>query len=470
MKHPIQKKLIDVLLEPLAAIVFKIPEKARHLIFIVGGCILIAQVFCHNAGVWEARYLYQYTIGCVGFGLMILMLLKPGLTPAEFDYKVMIPWLGLGATVFISGLLHAYDYLPNALLYLIAYPIFFLAAGNQPTEQLFKWLHQISDLSFLVFCVVSLLLFPMGGSYYTGLFLNPNGEAFYLTVPYCCALCSLLYWKGSVFQRCKDFIVLGASAVFMFLCISRTGIMAILGATAAAFVLMVVIHRKEILRVLTKRWVPVVVAACLLVAGAVILEGALSRSPAASASASAEGSGVSSEQAPVEEGPSFLEKVLDRTRQKFNMDRSINQITSGRWYIWKGFLGELNLTGHSPEYRFKIYLGPEYMYRGEDGVVTNATSHMTILQFAYSNGIFAGLCFLLLNVIAGIKSVGFSLKYWKAPYGFFPMIMMVAFVLTTLFASCSSPFNYIITFYYFASLSPLMVKGKKIENQEEIST
>ena len=96
MKHPIQQICIDMLLEPLAKTVANIPNKLRQFLFVFGGCVLLFQHFLHSAGVWQVRYLYEYTIGCFGFGLMILMLLKPGLSPVDFDKKVMIPWFGLG--------------------------------------------------------------------------------------------------------------------------------------------------------------------------------------------------------------------------------------------------------------------------------------------------------------------------------------------------------------------------------------
>lgn len=224
MNYPIQRKFISLLLEPLAAVVSRLPDRARHLIFILGGCIISGQLLLMAAGVWQVRYLYQYTIGCVGLGLMILMLLKPNLSPVKFDYRVMIPWYGLGLMVFISGVLHAYDYFPDALLFLFAYPVFFIVAANNSRDQVFSWLHQVADLSFLAFFVISMLFFPMEGDWYTSFFTNQNGIPKFLSVCYCCALSSLLSQRGSIFRICKDFIVLGLSAALIYLTACRGGI------------------------------------------------------------------------------------------------------------------------------------------------------------------------------------------------------------------------------------------------------
>lgn len=479
MNHPIQQKLIDLFLEPLSKPLVKISDRGRHFIFILGGCLLFLQSFLHNSGVLEVRYLYEYIVGCIGLGLMILMLLKPGLSPIDFDYKVMIPWIGLGVMMFMSGVFHAYDYFPDALLILIAYPIFFLVSGNHSINRVFSWLHQIADISFVFFFLVSMLLFPMEGNYYSGLFINPNGLAFYLTIPYCCALASLLNPQKSWLHYCKDILISGLSFAFMYLSTSRTGIVSLAGTTVVVFVLAGIIYKKEIFSILWKRLMPVAVVVYLAIPGLVIMNESLAcfwvptapptieipiEVPEQAPTEKPEQEPTEKpEQEPTEEAPSFMEKVENRAETKFQLNRSINSITSGRWYIWKGFLGELNLTGHSPDYRFTYYLGQEYEHIGEKGMVESGTAHMTILQYAYSNGIIAGVCFLLLNLIAGIKSIWLALKQGKSSYGFFPVAMAAAFVLTSLFASCCSPFIYLITFYYFSSLSTLVSKGKKIE-------
>lgn len=463
MNYPIQSKLISLLLEPLAVAVSKLSGRARHLIFILGGCIISAQMLLMSAGIWQVRYLYQYTIGCVGLGLMILMLLKPELSPVEFDYKVMIPWFGLGLMVLISGVVQAYDYLPDALLYLFAYPVFFIVAANNSRDQVFSWLHQVADLSFLAFFVISMLFFPMEGEFYAGFFANQNGIPKFLSVCYCFALSSLLSQRGSIFEICKDFIVLGLSAAFIYLTTCRGGIIAILGSTVVAFVLTAVVYRKKIFLLLMKRWIPLVVVIYVAVPSVVFMNDKISyfwvpATPPVTDISSQPSVDVP-EQPPVIEEPNFLENIDKRTEQKFNVDRSLNSISSGRWYVWKGYLGELNMTGHSPEYRFKYYVGPEYEHLGENGILEmDVTAHMTILQFAYSNGILAGVCFLLINLIAGIKSVGYLLKHKEERYVFLPLVIAVAYGIQSLLASMNSPFGTLIAFYYFASLIPLVLK------------
>lgn len=462
-----------MLLEPLAKTVANIPNKLRQFLFVFGGCVLLFQHFLHSAGVWQVRYLYEYTIGCFGFGLMILMLLKPGLSPIEFDKKVMLPWFGFGMMVLLSGIVTAYDYLPNALLFLIAYPIFFLVGANQPKERLFGWLHQIADLSFLGFFVCSTLFFPMESTSYLSFFTNQNGTAAYLMVPFCCALCGLLNPVGSLFQRCKDLVVLGLSGAFLYLTTSRTVILAVLGASVVALFLAAVLYKREMFSYLIKRCVPMVVVVYLAIPGVVVLNENLSyfwvapvtpvvdeKIPEQSASQPPEQS-VSQppEQSSEEEQPSFQEAVEERNKQKFDITtkRSLNSLTTGRWYIWKAYVARLNWTGHTSE-RFTYYRGPEYEYLGDRVMAENPSAHMTILQFAYSNGVLAGLCFLLINLIAGIKSILYTLQHGKEPYGFFPVVLAAAFVLSSLFESKTSPISDIDTFYYLASLVPLTVK------------
>lgn len=443
----IQLLLIEKLLMPLAVQVCKIPAKVRNAMFQIAACSMFAVIFADNAGLPAFRYLYKFTVNCLAFGVMILMLLQPDIKPLLWSKKMTIPWFATGAVILIAGVTQSVDYLPEAALFLVGYPIFYLVAGNMPYEQVFRKFHLASDIAYVAFLLISLLFFPITGAKYSAFFDNQNGVCFYLLVPVSFGIAGIFSGESTLWKRSKDYLFTGTAIAIIFCTNSRTGLLSAIGACCAGFVMACIISGRERIWALIGRGIIVVccVAVCIpgIIIGSSLVRSILPESP-----------GSSSNDNWIKPGE-ILEQIDVINQDKYESDVSINQLTTGRWQIWKSYLAEIGLWGHDVDYRFSVNLGPEYEYKGE---LILPTAHMTILQFAYNYGFLAGAGYFLLNVIGGLKSLRFAwIKRGKA-YNIFPTVMAIAFAGVSLFSSCVNSMIYIITFYYYISLSPLIKK------------
>ena len=164
MEIKLQEKLIQWLLQPLANLMSRFSDKAREILFTAAGLMIALATFAlANGNLVSVRYLYLYTFDCLMMGLMMLALLPEKLQPVHFDKILLTPWLIMGLFVLIAGITKNEDVLPDAMLFLVAYPVFYIVAGNCGFRKILRMLLQIARLSFCVFWVLSFLFFPITG-------------------------------------------------------------------------------------------------------------------------------------------------------------------------------------------------------------------------------------------------------------------------------------------------------------------
>ena len=130
----IQHNLIRFLLKPLAEMMQRFSEKTRERLFIAAGLAIFVINFLYSGLVIQWRYLYTYVICCIFLGIMVLCSLSPDIKPVRLRGALLLPMLGTGAFMLFSGLINNVEYLPEAMLILVAYPVLYICWGNMERE------------------------------------------------------------------------------------------------------------------------------------------------------------------------------------------------------------------------------------------------------------------------------------------------------------------------------------------------
>ncbi len=432
-------KMAVFLLNPLSHTMERTDEKHKDAIFVAAGLLLFLGYFLCGSGIVNIRYLYYYVVGVAALGLMLVCSLRGPVKPVRFYKSAFAIWLVFGLLQFISGLLNSVDYLPEALLILLAYPMLFVAWNNMGFEKVFKLLIQVCTISFYFFIVVCLMLFPINGAHYSGLFSNPNKAAEYLTLVFCCLLVEIFAGQ-SVRKSVWNTVLIGICAAFLFYSNSRTGqvsaIFAFLG-----FTVMFAVTRGLKDRQFWIRCAGILLASAVCCFGLFYVFSLRQYIPLPANDIEKK---VFYH---IEKDAGGLNSVFEVTKAKTAIgDRSADQVSSGRISIWKVYFKKLNLLGH--ETGGALYIPARKNFY--------TTSHNYLLQNAYNHGIFTGIVAAVLMVFLGIKSILYGLKNRIGIYSLMPITITVAFGITSMLASPTISFWYMLLTYYYFVQGPLL--------------
>lgn len=241
----IQKILIQYLLNPIARVTERIPEKSRDRVFVLAGLGIFIQFFLRNMGVATYRMLMFFAIDCVFLGIMLLASLTGPVKPVRFKKPMAIFWFAAGLMILQSGILLNMDYLPEAVMLLAVYPVIFICWNSADRTRIFKLLIQICRVSAVLFLVASFLLAKIDYANYCGIFNNTNGCAGYLSVVCTCLLIEIIYAEKLNKKCIGDVILLGASVAILYYTNSRTGQLATLLIIAVCSLMFCRAHTRE---------------------------------------------------------------------------------------------------------------------------------------------------------------------------------------------------------------------------------
>lgn len=459
----VQQLLIRYLLDPLAKIMSRFPHKVKDTCFIAFFLCIIFLYMGRGAGLLDFRYVISYAFGCLGLGGMILCTLPSHIKPVVFRKSLLLIWLGIGALMLLSGILYNVDSLPEALLFLVAYPIIFIVWNQGDSAKIFKQLFRGIEISFWLYALVCLLFFPINAVRYSGLFDNVNGAAGYLALVAVCLLADCLLFEKLTGRRVRKLIALGICVALLLYTGSRTGILELAVAIVTAVVMCLIWLRKQRKHHFFRN--------LLLIAAAVVLffnttmyvlqfgytakNGVVSFVQSFFAESFGDTSGDTN---PDNNAPTMPSQPTIRPGDSAGLigdrldtdGKTLDQISTGRLQIWKGYLKQLNLFGHPDSGTVTI------SYEGTDK--TYHTTHMTVLQIAYENGIIAGILYLVFNLTAGIYSLLFALRHKDEPYAMIPLLICVAYGVYSLLANTGISFWYLCTLMYYLVQFPIMAK------------
>ena len=473
----IQKLLIQYLLMPLARLMEKVPERAREYLFVAGGLGVGFEIMRQNLELPSQRYLVYFVIGCVSLGIMILSTLRTDIKPVRFRKGISICWFGMGFMLLQSALRLNIDYIAEAIIFLVAFPVVFICWNNADRTQIFKLLLRIIKILAVVFMVASLLFARITKERYQGIFDNPNGAAELLMLTVGCQIVEILYAKKLDWRCLIDILILGCSVAVCYYTNSRTGYLGMIVAVCFAVGMYLLTHdRKEnlkcLIRVTATALVTVICVFNLVyvfqwrakldipfpdLSGESLRSFEVAENPAGAwddirMSAQTPTKGATEPEFSGIEGFRNVAKKKGETAGK-----SFDDISTGRLTLWTFYASDLNLFGHASVPTVFVPLTGQ----------TIGTPHMVILQFAYESGAFAGIFYFLLNLLSGLLTIGFAWKFRKEKYAVMPLVVTVVFGVGSLLSASTSALLYIITFYYYCVLFPVMVYQPVLENEKE---
>ena len=487
----IQQLLIKLVLAPLNSLMNRFPDKVRDLFFLTGGIGIVVHNFMRNMGLVNYRFLVFFAVNCVFLGLMILGGMGQQIKPVRFHKFLAICWFGIGLLMLQSGIQHNVDYLPEAVLFLVAYPVLFLCWANGDRTRIFRLLLVLCRIAAILFSLGSFVLAPIAPKQYAGMFTNTNMASYFLAVVYAGLTIHILYsrlhWK-----LLPDILLLGIVAALNYYSNSRTGTLGMICAVSAGLVCYGLTHKwTDILKCLPKiaacaaatvvcisslvfvfqlrvylplpyldqttgtlyfvtlpghETVPTDPVATDPVATDPVATEPSATDPAVTEPLATEPSETDSPTSPTFFDTSGFNELNDKKTS--HDDKTLDQYSTGRLSIWKAYASKLNLFGHDSTE--PIYV--DLLYK------EIRTTHMTILQVAYESGIFAGILYLLFNIGTGILSIRYALKRPAEPYAVMPLMFTLVFGVLSLLGSCGVSFWYMVTFYYYVVQFPIMAK------------
>lgn len=447
----IQKLLIRYILEPLAGLTHRFSQRLRDMGFVLAGLAIFGIFFARETRLLDSGYVVVYALSCLCLGLMILFSLKKGLKPVKFRPAPAICWFAVGGLMLLSGLTQNTDYIAEAALLLVAYPVCYIVWQNTGPGKLFHSICRIVRWSFVLYVVICLVFYPMENVRYRGLFENLNGAAAYLSLVCVCSLVDCLGQRKFTAALAARMLLLATALSLLFYTSSRTGILSFFVAAAVYLVWYALSNRKELGLYFFRNLATAALSFVLLFNTAIYvfqLPVLIESMEQVSQGPSSSQTGQKPQQKPqvdlIDPGES-----LDKINDRFDTEGlDANEISSGRLHIWEGYLQKLNLMGH-PDSGTVVPEGSKKEFH---------SAHMTVLQIAYENGAVAGVLYLAFNLIAGIYAICYALRNAKSPYGALPLMITVTYAVYSLLASTVTSFLYITTFVYYLVQFPILTE------------
>lgn len=492
----IQHSIIRYILLPLGRIMGRLSEKTKDRLFVLAGLGIFIYIFLYTASVIRWRYLYSFVLCCVFMGVMILCSITEEMKPIKFRLSVTVPWVLVGMFVLISGITQNVEYLPESMLFLVAYPILFLCWNNMEQEKVFTRLIRICRWSMLVFFLASWLLFEISTKRYGGSFKNVNTCALYLSLVSVCLLNAILYRHKFNWRCVLDILLFGITQAMVYYTNSRSGQLAVIVSIAIGIVIYLMTHRiRDNLQCMLRGTGCILISIVMIYSllyifqlrqylplpyyeksdrvfyfpdmweeklfapeeSQLIISGSENEVPSATEETIKEEDIESEEtlnKVTAKPGLSSYQEV--RENKKDTSGKTLDEISTGRVTIWSHYVKDLNLMGHKEIP--KLYI--------KDGKYEIRSTHMTILSVAYKSGIPAGIAYLCLNVSSGILGIWLAFRNRKNCYAVLPIMVILAFGACSLAESMDGSFSYMLTFYYYLTLFPMFQKGSLEEKKQ----
>lgn len=422
--------------------------------------------------------LIKCVVGAGLMGLIILFTFNGTGQPIKWNKPLAIIWFGLGLQQLVSGIFVSLEFLPMAMIWLVAFPVLFLVWNDRRDYiVLFREVAIAGNTCFVFLAVTSVVFYPMNVLQYGGFVNNPNGMGQWVTFAF--PLIVFLYYQEKNSQI-KKWLYRAELALILLLCFASKGRTAIFAVGLMGLVLLILrlVSCKNGFAYYARQGgmfllcVALVWVLCFVVnqvpqatpnvqpETATIGTVPLSEEPLDSSQESEENVPIqeieetnpTKSQVPTTpdtqqsvEGAmvtNFINRVLGLDKA----GDSLEDYSSGRIGIWVGALEAMNFLGHPSR---------EHIVTYRNGDVGNNV-HNVILQWCYDNGLVAGLLFTIMMIWAGILLMKRSLRKENlSDINSYMLIIHAGFTCTAMFASVNLPFLYLISFLYYLSFAVL---------------
>ncbi len=456
-------------------LISKVNSKAKDIVLFVSLFLAfsIMMFFNMQEGMFETAkigYKELYLINTALLCVVILFSMNGPLEKKEWNKLVYLPF-------FISGILITLP-IPDAtdrlatmcfgvLIWLI-FPALYLVWSNRGDyEKLFEITAKATLLCMVLFLLVNFIFNPIIPDWtgYQGVTGNANSIGIACVAMFVASM-ALVKPEGNMKYIYP--LLAGTALCFAWLAASRASMLAMLMVTLA----WVIGFRNK-----GKKALSVVLSLVLITASFAVLNTIthvissselqkqaeeLAEETATVETATAETGETDSTEATTEEATEVetADPIEDDyALQKITQSTDVNTASSGRIEIWKFYLSELGLMGHTREG------GEPYVPSAGDTV----SAHNTYLEIGYRSGIIAGLLYAFVAIYSAIYSFKyiFDRKRKDNKWIFVPLAVMAFGVMSNL-ERAIYPVEKIHIFMYFIALAPIIMKAgqKKGESKQ----
>lgn len=415
----------------------RLDEKTRKAIIIICVAVEVLSTYIYQCDEFFGFIYYampNFMVGAVCFTGIIIAGIDRRIEEIKVKKWPVYLMMLCGAAVFISGIHHfiTYSYMIMGLFMLLMMPAFLIVwGGRRDFDRLFGTIAGTITIFFIAFVIVNCILAPIGapefstGGRYFGVAADPNGLAKIAVTACICSIYMVATKKGA--WKIPFAVVFLTAVVFTVLTASRTNLMALILICIAALIFLIksyVCGRGYSVR-------RIIAISCILViaaAGAAIISGS-----------SGEDGYVSIIKARLSQGV-FEDGTVD-----------INALSSGRIEIWEFCLSKTSVIGNDVSNGMQDDLI----------VIDNDHAHNTVIELLYRSGIIAGICFLIIELYCAVWTArAIFAGRRNSPAEMMASLLMIAFIMASIFDIVVLPFAKMTTFLFYFSLPVVFAKNE----------
>lgn len=451
------QQAVRLLLLPFSRISEKCGERGRSAL-VTGGLLgMIFQELAVEFGLVPDRYLVTFLWKCLFLGLIFLGGLAPGPNPARVSKPLLVCWLGICCSILLTmAFFPRKSYVASLLFWLAICPAIWLAWGGRRFRRMPLPLIRAEAAAFAVSMALCALFFPIETESYGGFFLNRNSLGAFCAAAFACFLAYALSKERFSIRVLLADLGMGIGFAVTYYSSCRSGMLAMAVCFVFTSLLQLLLHKREWTRILVRRILPAAAAVLVMLPSAIYLfHGAhaaasqiLALTAPPSTSTEEPLPGTEPGLTPKPSAGQMMETIKDYNEQRISTgEKTLDDFSSGRADIWAAFAREVGLLGNPPE---KVVYDPV-------GEPITIGSHLTVLQMAYSNGILAGIFFLLLNILGGLKSIRYAFKYPGKLWSLFPFAVIITYGVISLLENLSDLMRLPVSILYFFVQAPLLL-------------
>lgn len=431
------------ILNPIWNCTKKIDKRNRDKVLRIS--LMLISLFAYSYSIFlSVHLLIKCIIGTICMLGILIFSIDRELKPVQWNKTIAGLWLGIGLLQIVTGLCISKEYLPLAFIWTIGFTMIFFVWNNRKD---YDFLIENIYCGFLypacLFFVLSILFSPIKGGYgaITG---NANSVGQHVAAIFPLAIGFFLV-RNTMKKSGKilNYFLIAFCFMFSFFSSGRTITVTILAILVVCAIYVLIFEKGKRWKI-AKRSIALVIGTVLITAFAFPLNKATT-----SVLSNYEYNIVEKNENKTGNMENVLDKYVDRMQGKDKKKDDILNYSSGRTGIWKETVKKLNLFGHSSR---------EHIVTKRNGDMGNNVHNM-FLQVSYDYGIINGIFFIILVIVAGIRTLNGLLKYRsKRELYLILLLVQISFGCVAMLASINLPFLYEITFIYYLIFTVLFEK------------
>ena len=462
-EHLIQQMLI-ITLNPIARATRKIKKQDRNILLFISFIVIAIYFILIYSSIATLiglrKQLGRHIIGLVLLLAVIVFSVDREQSYVKWKKIVSVPLIGSGVMMLIVSFIHPIGsgYRVFAIMLIFVFPAIALVWNNRKDYYvLFNCMGYaiaVVGIGYLLICIIGI---RFGWATWEGLrFKGTMSHSGNLSQLYTSVFCSGLFLFTQNFRRGKVFIfasiIIGIATGMLLLGQGRSCALACIASLMAMNIFFTRYVTKGSRTDAAKK---IIIAVILIVLTASLVAKLPALAPSEPESlliktaAAEKGMRDYTSRAEIVTSSVEGEGALDNIKNRFSGEnKDLNQFSSGRIYLWKLVLQNLNWMGHDVEEQSIHDLTQN------DWLIY---AHNVFLEISYRCGIPLGIVFLLLEYTAGCISLRYLFFNKKGrTYLLFPIMITIVYISQSMLDCAGMPFILESGLYYYFALIPMM--------------